>query len=173
MLQLAAAGAVVCAVEHTDGTASRAVRADGVELPFSPGRLAPRAQLERRAAELIAAAHALGGGSDGGGAAPTTTLPQGALPPIARGAVFLGGHSYGAPSALLAAAQLEDDAAAARSGGGGGGGVASAAAAAPSPVAGVACRGVLLHDPANGMARGADALARALESPIVSFTSDE
>ena len=105
--EIAAAGAVVAAVEHTDGTASRTVLDDGTALPFSPRRLSGRAQLARRAAELRDTARALRAGVGG-------------LPPL--GDVFLGGHSYGGPSALLAADDAGD------------------------------FSGLVLHDPALGMA---------------------
>ena len=88
--EVAAAGSVVAAVEHTDGTASNTVLEDGTALPFAPGRLSRREQLDRRAGELVDVAKALRG-ADG-------------LPPL--GETFLGGHSYGGPSALLAASRF-------------------------------------------------------------------
>ena len=120
----AARGIVVAAVEHTDGTASYTTLDDGAPQPFAP-RMLPRTEsLKRRASELLAAAQpgALG-------------LPGG----LSTGDVFLGGHSYGGPAALLAAA--------------------SAATDAP----GVRVRGLLLHDPALGM--GADVWAVRRGSP--------
>ena len=78
---------------------------------FAPRRLPRKEQLERRAAELLAAAR------------PGALGPPGSVPPI--GDVFVGGHSYGGPAALLAGA--------------------SAPAAKPR----VNVSGLLLHDPAR------------------------
>ena len=59
--ELSSHGVVVCALEHTDGTASHTRLADGADLSFSPGTLSGDAQLKRRAAELLAAADLAGG----------------------------------------------------------------------------------------------------------------
>jgi len=136
MRSFAAQGIIVAAVEHTDGTASFTQLEDGRPLSFSPRKLSRKAQLERRAAELLAASRpdALG-------------LPAA----LAGGDVFLGGHSYGGPAALLAAA--------------------SAAASADVPL-----RGVLLHDPALGMGEEIWAIRRAAsrpDVPTISYVSDE
>ena len=136
MRAFAAQGIIVAAVEHTDGTASNTKLEDGTSLPFSPRMMPRREQLEKRAAELIAACRpgALG-------------LPE----TLAGGDVFLGGHSYGGPAALLAAA--------------------SATAHADVPL-----RGVLLHDPALGMGEDIWAIRRAAsrpEIPTISYVSDE
>ena len=104
---VASTGVIVAALEHTDGTASRTELADGSELLFSPRMLASGAQLQRRSDELAA----------GVGAVPGLA----GLPKIAG--TFVGGHSYGGPSALLAAEALGDD-----------------------------VDGAVLHDPALGMA---------------------
>ena len=129
----AAHGIVVAAVEHTDGTASYTTREDGAPRPFAPRELSQREQLSRRAAELLAAAQP--GALD---------LPAG----LTTGDVFLGGHSFGGPSALLAA---------------------SSAAAARVNV-----RGMLLHDPALGMNGDLWAIRRAArEVPTLSYVSDE
>lgn len=140
MREIASHGVVVAAVEHTDGTASNTVLSDETELPFSPQIYTRREQLERRAAELLAAAEPGALGAD--------------LPLDGR-STFLGGHSYGGPSALLAS---------------------SLPAASRCGV-----RGLVLHDPALGMNAGIDAAvgrrsggrddAEAL--PIVSYVSDE
>ena len=116
MSEIAAAGAVVAAVEHTDGTASRTILDDGTPLPFSPGQLSRGDQLDRRASELVATAKAMRA-IDG-------------LPPLDD--VFLGGHSYGGPAALLAAPRLEG------------------------------CRGLVLHDPALGMGAGSTVATRTV-----------
>ena len=131
----AAHGIVVAAVEHTDGTASYTKREDGAAYPFAPNRLSRREQLQRRADELLAAAQpgALG-------------LPDA----LSAGPIFLGGHSYGGPAALLAAA--------------------NAPAAAPR----VPVRGLLLHDPALGMGADVWAVRRGARGvPTLSFVSDE
>ena len=136
MRTFAAHGIIVAAVEHTDGTASFTKLGNGSPLPFSPGKLKRRDQLETRAAELLAASQpgALG-------------LP----PSLAGGDVFLGGHSYGGPSALLAAAAAARD-------------------------ANVPLRGVVLHDPALGMGEEVWAIRRAAsrpDAPTISYVSDE
>ena len=140
MREFASHGAVVAAVEHTDGTASSTRLPSGETLPFSPQKYTRREQLQRRAAELLAAAEPDALGAD---------------LPIERGACFLGGHSYGGPSALLAAALPQ----ASRLG----------------------VRGLVLHDPALGMnggidaaiGRGADGRLSAAVPPTLSFVSDE
>ena len=106
----AAHGIVVAAVEHTDGTASYTQLADESPFPFAPLKLKRKQQLERRAEELLA------------------TAQPGALDGLPTGDVFLGGHSFGGPAALLAAA--------------------SASTSTKPPVH---VRGLLLHDPALGM----------------------
>ena len=135
MRELASHGLVVAAVEHTDGTASFTTLEDGSSLPFSPGILSARDQLKRRADELLAAAapDALGSG----------------LPAIDASKVWLGGHSYGGPSALLASALVPE---------------------------GTCIAGLLLHDPALGMSAGIDAALRGGRDtglPILSYVSDE
>ena len=130
----AARGIVVAAVEHTDGTASYTTLDGGAPLPFAP-RMLPRTEsLKRRASELLAAAQpgALG-------------LPGG----LSTGDVFLGGHSYGGPAALLAAA--------------------SAATDAP----GMRVRGLLLHDPALGMGADVWAVRRGSPNPNVKPTQTQ
>ena len=88
-----------------------------------------------RAAELLAAA-----------APGALELPDG----LKTGAVFLGGHSYGGPAALLAAAS------------------------APTDAPAVALSGLLLHDPALGMGADVWAVRRgARAAPTLSYVSDE
>jgi predicted esterase len=93
MRQMSSYGAIVVALDHTDGTASCTRLADGSLLKFSPRLLSNSAQLERRAKELLAATQA-------------DALP--ADLPIDRERVFLGGHSYGGPACLVAAAASGD-----------------------------------------------------------------
>jgi hypothetical protein len=95
--EIASHGVIVIAVEHTDGSASRTVRADGSELRFGERLAGGRgAGLARRVRELRAAARAAAGG------AGVEALPPGVAAAVDPRALFLGGHSYGAPTALLA-----------------------------------------------------------------------
>lgn len=134
MRQIASFGIVVAALEHRDGTASRTVLANGLEQPFAPGLLSGSQQLQRRASELLAATKpgVLGKDLD-----------------IDDSRVFLGGHSYGGPSALLAASQAQ------------------------SPPNSVKLAGLLLHDPALGMSRLDSFANRGSGCRLLSFTSDE
>lgn len=138
MRAIASTGVVVAAVEHTDGTASSTQLRDGTTLPFSPGLKTGKEQLSCRADELLEASKIV-------------NLPsEFAIDPSK---VFLGGHSYGGPSALLAAnraakleARKEDFA------------------------------GIILHDPALDMGYGMlqDGDSRSKRNiPIISYTSDE
>ena len=87
---MASKGMIVAALEHTDGTASSTVLEDGYERRFNEYFMTGRQQLTRRASELLEAAE---------------FLPK----EIERrfnqtvGTIMLGGHSYGAPSAVMAA----------------------------------------------------------------------
>lgn len=81
---IASQGIVVAALEHTDGTASSTVLSDGKRLDFDPSLYSAREGLQRRADELLEA---------------STYLPN-ILPNTNQ--IFLGGHSYGAPSVILA-----------------------------------------------------------------------
>lgn len=98
LAEIASHGVVVLAVEHTDGSASRTVRADGSVLRFGerPPGAGRNAGLALRAVELRGAAAALAGGAD------AEALPAQVLAACDPAAAFLGGHSYGAPTALLA-----------------------------------------------------------------------
>lgn len=132
---MASMGMVVAAVEHTDGTASSTVLADGTRLDFTPTLLSGRQQLDRRATELLEAAS-------------VSNLPTSFAIDSSR--IFFGGHSYGAPSALLAAAQA-------------------------SKQQQLNIAGLVLHDPALGMGYGQLSGLRSILAniPTVSYTSDE
>eukprot|EP00466_Bigelowiella_natans_P012449 jgi/Bigna1/68373/fgenesh1_pg.6_\ len=137
--QIASEGIVVLALEHTDGTASRTVLADGSERKFQPTLFSREQQLLRRSEELLV------------GSQPSSFPPE-LRRMIDWDSVFLGGHSYGGPSALLA---LERSKKLEITGGND-----------------VGIRGLILHDPALG--RMTDSPTGAQDSvPIVSFTSDE
>ena len=130
--KLALRGAIVAALEHTDGTASRTVLADGSELKFDEHYMTGRMQLVRRASELLEAGRYLPdeigrrhGGDGGGGGATTATT-------IVVGPVMLGGRGLGAASAIMAA-----------------NGASSSGDPSDSCV-----RGVVLHDPTLGMGYG-------------------
>lgn len=139
MRQIASFGIVVAALEHRDGTSSHTVLADGTEQDFAPGRMSTAEQLQQRATEMLAA------------------MAPGVLGedlPIDSANIYLGGHSFGGPAALIAAAQ------------------AANSRLVPKP------KGLVLHDPALG-GGAAKAVYKSLgESwnigiPLVSFTSDE
>ena len=142
-------GPVVVALEHTDGTASRAELAAARPSTSARGG-SGRAQLGGRAAELAAAARAFGGGG-AAALADATALPPGALPPLARGA-FVGGHSAGGPSARCSRPR------------GSAPGLGGARRRARPDLARSGARDELRE---RGEAAGADAC------PRVSFTSDE
>jgi dienelactone hydrolase len=92
--EIASYGTVIIAVEHKDGSASRTVRADGSVQRFGDRPAGGRATgLALRAAELAAAADAV---------REPSLLPPGVASACDLRRLFLGGHSYGAPTALLA-----------------------------------------------------------------------
>lgn len=136
---VASTGVIVAAVEHGDGTASYTKLSDGTDLPFSPSFLSSSEQLERRAQELLAATD-------------LNALPTEFASVVDPKAIFLGGHSYGGPSALLAASR------------------ATLSAVNNAPIA-----GLILHDPAlsmgSGMLGDLQSLYKAV--PTISYTSDE
>lgn len=135
--EIASHGVIVVAVEHTDGSASRTLRADGSVLKFGDRLAGGRtAGLGRRVQELTAAAEAV--------LASAPELPPGIAAACRLGRLFLGGHSYGAPTALLALR------------------------AAPSD----RYAGALLHDPAL-VVLPEDQLTPALPCPILALLSDE
>jgi len=134
--EIASRGVIVVAVEHTDGSASRTIRADGSVLKFGDRLDGGRtAGLGRRVAELTAAAEAV--------LARAPELPPGIAAACRPGRLFLGGHSYGAPTALLALRAASDRYA-----------------------------GALLHDPALVVLPD-DQLTPALPCPILALLSDE
>jgi dienelactone hydrolase len=134
--EIASYGCVVVAVEHTDGSASRTVRADGSVQRFGERPEGGRATgLALRAAELNAAADAVRSSS--------SALPPGIASVCNLQRLFIGGHSYGAPTALLALRSAQ---------------------------AGT-IKGALLHDPALVMM--AEQQAVAPPCPVLALLSDE
>ena len=125
---IAQKGVVVAAMEHTDGTASSTVLRDGRRLDFDASLFSLKDGLVRRAQELREAVEYV-----------PTLLPT-------PGRVYLGGHSYGAPSVLLASQKEKPW----------------------DPSIGVS--GLILHDPALSMGRG---LELPPKLPTVSYVSDE
>lgn len=89
---VASRGAIVAALEHTDGTASHAVLADGSERGFDEYYMTGRQQLVRRASELLEAGKHL----------PDEIRRRHHGVEIV-GPVMLGGHGLGAASAIMAA----------------------------------------------------------------------
>ena len=111
---MASKGVIVAALEHTDGTASSTVLEDGSERKFNEYFMTGRQQLTRRASELLEAVEFLPKEIERIHSAKVTTI-------------MLGGHSFGAPSAVMAANGASQD----------------------SNVC-----GLILHDPALGMGYG-------------------
>ena len=89
MRTMASKGVIVAALEHTDGTASSTVLEDGYERRFNEYYMTGRKQLTRRASELLEAADFL-------------PIELEKRYNISVETIMLGGHSYGAPSAVLA-----------------------------------------------------------------------
>ncbi|KAL7540155.1 hypothetical protein ACHAWF_006610 [Thalassiosira exigua] len=131
---MASKGIIIAALEHTDGTASSTVLEDGSERRFNEYFMTGRQQLMRRASELLESAE---------------FLPK----EIERrynatvGTVMLGGHSFGAPSAVMAANGAPEQS---------------------------NIKGLILHDPALGMGYGMLPPNGAKSKiPTVSYVSDE
>ena len=134
--EIASFGCVVLAVEHTDGSASRTVRADGSVQRFGERPEGGRTTgVALRAAELTAAADAVRSRS--------SALPPGVAAVCNLERLFIGGHSYGAPTALLALRSAQ---------------------------AGI-IKGALLHDPALVMMAGGQLVAPPC--PVLALLSDE
>mmetsp|Transcript_4824 Transcript_4824/g.7060 ORF Transcript_4824/g.7060 Transcript_4824/m.7060 type:complete len:374 (+) Transcript_4824:96-1217(+) len=136
-------GAVVAAVEHTDGTASPyTVKSDGSELKFLKYYMTERQQLSRRASELLNAAEHI-----------PSLLSEGKGEAAAIGDIFLGGHGYGAPAAVMAA---------------------NGAPAPTNADSHYTIEGLILHDPTLGMGYGMlppnGAKSRL---PCVTYVSDQ
>ncbi len=127
---IAQRGIVVAALEHTDGTASSTILSDGRRLDFDSSLCSLKEGLDKRAQELEEAVRYI-----------PSILPGGQ-----KSAVFLGGHSYGCPSVLLASQRQRPW----------------------DNVPNIA--GLILHDPALSMGRG---LNLPPKLPTVSYTSDE
>ncbi|KAK1737319.1 hypothetical protein QTG54_012186 [Skeletonema marinoi] len=131
---MASKGIIVAAVEHTDGTASSTILPDGSERKFNEYLMTGRQQLTRRASELLEAVEFL-----------PKELER--IYSTKVGTTMVGGHSYGAPSAIMAANGAAED----------------------SRIA-----GLILHDPALGMGYGMLPPNGAKSKiPSVTYTSDE
>ena len=135
---MASKGMIVAAIEHTDGTASSTVLKDALgneyERRFNEYFMTGRQQLTRRASELLELAEFI----------PIHLEKQ---YNTTVGTIMLGGHSYGAPSAVLAGNGANDK---------------------------HNIQGLVLHDPALGMGYGMlppnGAKSRI---PTISYVSDE
>ena len=129
---MAQRGIVVAALEHTDGTASSTVLSDGSRLNFDPSLCSLKDGLDKRAKEISEA---------------VSYIPSLLPGRSSKSRVFLGGHSYGCPSVLLATQRQQpwDN----------------------TPK----IAGLLLHDPALSMGRGLLQLPPKI--PSVSYVSDE
>jgi len=131
---MASKGMIVAAIEHTDGTASSTVLEDGSERRFNEYLMTGRQQLTRRASELLEAADFLPKELE---KCYNTTA----------GTIMLGGHSYGAPSAVMAANGASEQS---------------------------NIQGLILHDPALGMGYGMLPPNGAKSKvPTISYVSDE
>lgn len=129
---MAQRGIVVAALEHTDGTASSTVQPDGSRLDFDSSLCSLKDGLDKRAQEISEAASFI-----------PFLLPGDS----SKKRIFLGGHSYGAPSVLLASQRQRSW--------------------ENSPK----IAGLLLHDPALSMGRGLLNLPPKI--PTISYVSDE
>ena len=134
MRTMASKGMIVAALEHTDGTASSTVLEDGYERRFNEYYMTGRQQLTRRASELLEAADFL-------------PIELEKRYNISVETIMLGGHSYGAPSAVLAGNGANDKS---------------------------NIKGLILHDPALGMGYGMLPPNGAKSKiPTISYVSDE
>jgi hypothetical protein len=155
---MASKGIIIAAVEHTDGTASSTVLEDGSERRFNTYFMTGRQQLTRRASELLEAVEFLPKvlllgyetlkeeGSDIDADVDSESMQ------VQVGTIMLGGHSYGAPSAIMAANGSKLD-----------------------PITGESkIEGVILHDPALGMGYGMlPPNGSKSKVPTISYLSDE
>lgn len=131
---MASKGIIVAAVEHTDGTASSTVLPDGSERMFNEYFMTGRQQLTRRASELLEAVDCL-----------PTEIDR--LHSVKIDTVMVGGHSYGASSAVMAANGAKENA---------------------------NISGLILHDPALGMGWGIlPPNGSKSRIPTITYVSDE
>jgi len=154
---IASTGTVVAAVEHTDGTASSTQLKDGTMQPFSPNLMTGREQLSCRAEELLEVYEMLVGSEN---QLQSSSVEEEFGNIIDPTKVFLGGHSYGAPSALLAAFRASKE-----------------NQKGISTTRDVNIAGIILHDPALAMGYD-DMLGDNNDNtmkniPTISYTSDE
>ena len=170
---MASKGIIIAAVEHTDGTASSTVLEDGSERRFNAYFMTGRQQLTRRASELLEAVEFLPkvlllghetlreeGCSDIDADVDLDVDVDVDLDAdvdsesvqVQVGTIMLGGHSYGAPSAIMAANGSKLD-----------------------PITGESkIGGVILHDPALGMGYGMlPPNGSKSKVPTISYLSDE
>ena len=165
---MASKGIIIAAVEHTDGTASSTVLEDGSERRFNAYFMTGRQQLTRRASELLEAVEFLpkvlllghetlvreegcsdiDAYEDVDADADVDSMSV----RVQVGTIMLGGHSYGAPSAIMAANGSKLD-----------------------PITGESkIGGVILHDPALGMGYGMlPPNGSKSKVPTISYLSDE
>ena len=133
--KMANKGMIVAALEHTDGTASSTVLPDGSERKFNEYFMTGRQQLTRRASELLEAVDFL----------PKEI--ERLYPNVKIETIMLGGHSYGAPSAIMAANGANQE---------------------------TNINGLILHDPALGMGYGMlPPNGAKSRTPTVTYISDE
>ena len=163
---MASKGIIIAAVEHTDGTASSTVLEDGSERRFNAYFMTGRQQLTRRASELLEAVEFLPkvlllghetlvreeGCSDIDAYEDVDADVDSMSVRVQVGTIMLGGHSYGAPSAIMAANGSKLD-----------------------PITGESkIGGVILHDPALGMGYGMlPPNGSKSKVPTISYLSDE
>lgn len=100
MRRMAASGMVVVALEHQDGSASHATDHLGNPIKFDGGSLG----LQRRSQEVLA----VGASIKTGKAMACGEVPEELARIMDTDNVFVGGHSYGCPTALLACQASKD-----------------------------------------------------------------